>query len=106
MTHDQRGSEILLDKLGHRHLSPKVLEKLIKVVQSHAGSKFVDIWDRGQPNPEVLFGTIHTTPEASVALLRDLIQFEETRFDLNILINGIPFPDLIRIQFETPGFRR
>jgi hypothetical protein len=52
--------------------------------------------------PDVLFGEIHATPEVSASLLQDLILFENARFDLNILINGIPFPDLIRIKFQTP----
>ena len=103
MSENKRGSEVLLEKLGHhKGISLQTLEKFVKIVQSHAGSKFVHILDHGQPVPDILFGAIHTTPEASANLLRDLILFEDLRFDLNILINGIPFPDLIRIEFKTP----
>ncbi len=107
MIEETRGSEKLLEHLaGHKHgITPEALKAFVTMVQKH-DARLVHILDHGQPVPDILTGAIHSKPEATAALLNDLILFREFRLDLNILINGIPFPDLIRIEFKTPGFGR
>jgi len=66
------------------------------------GVKILDWHELGTPNPEVISGTVQTGMSNIAKNVTTLTKLKELR-DLNILINGIPRPDIAQIKFTLRG---
>jgi len=65
-------------------------------------SKVIDWHQIGTPNPEVIIGTVQTSVGNFKKNVGTLTKLKELR-DLNILIHGIPRPDIAQIKFTLKG---
>jgi hypothetical protein len=97
-TQTKRGSTELIEQqpITHEHL-----EKLIAVLKEH-DVEIVHWFPKGIPNPEVLYGAVKTRPEMVGKLVGKIVTTEGVRLRLDVFPLGIPFPDEVLIQFETP----
>jgi hypothetical protein len=66
------------------------------------GTKIIDWHQLGTPNPEVIIGTVQTSVGNFKSNVATLTKLKELR-DLNILIHGIPRPDIAQIKFTLKG---
>ena len=66
------------------------------------GSKIIDWHQLGTPNPEVIIGTVQSSLGNFKTNVGALTKLKELR-DLNILIHGIPRPDIAQIKFTLKG---
>ena len=66
------------------------------------GVKILDWHELGTPKPEVIIGTVETGVANFAKNVSTLTRLKELR-DLNILINGIPRPDIAQIKFTLRG---
>ena len=80
-------------------LSPTKAKKLQSAL---SGWKIIDWHELGTPNPEVIIGTVQSGVANFAKNVATLISLKELR-DLNILINGIPRPDIAQIKFTLRG---
>ena len=65
-------------------------------------AKIIDWHQLGTPNPEVIGGTVQTGLGNLKTNVGALTKLKELR-DLNILIHGIPRPDIAQIKFTLRG---
>jgi hypothetical protein len=65
-------------------------------------TKIIDWHSIGTPNPEVIIGTVQTNLGNFKRNVATLSKLKELR-DLNILIHGIPRPDIAQIKFTLKG---
>jgi hypothetical protein len=65
-------------------------------------SKIIDWHQLGTPNPEVIIGTVQSSLGNFKTNVGALTKLKELR-DLNILIHGIPRPDIAQIKFTLKG---
>jgi hypothetical protein len=72
------------------------------IKDSLKSSKVIDWHQLGTPNPEVIIGTVQTDLDNFKKNVATLTKLKELR-DLNILIHGIPRPDIAQIKFTLRG---
>ena len=65
-------------------------------------SKIIDWHQVGQPGPELIVGTVQAKLDDFRTNVAMLTKLKELR-DLNILIHGIPRPDIAQIKFTLRG---
>jgi hypothetical protein len=97
-TQTKRGSTELIEQqpISHEHL-----EQLIAILKEH-DVEIVHWFPKGIPNPEVLYGAVKTRPEIVGKLVGKIVTTEGVRLRLDVFPLGIPFPDEVLVQFETP----
>jgi len=66
------------------------------------GVKIIDWHELGQPGPDWITGTVHSSLADLKSNVTLLTKLKELR-DLNILIHGTPRPDLAQIKFTVRG---
>jgi hypothetical protein len=93
-TKKARGSDSM--KSGLRTIQAKALQDAIK------GFKVIDWHELGQPATELIRGTVAGSPGRAAGVVDKLLKIKEIR-GLEILINGIPKPDLASIRFQLRG---
>ncbi len=97
-----RGSEKMLqERIDRRTLTKEELRGLLQLVQRE-GVELRDIWIYGQPDPNVVYGNIQVRPEEAGSVLQELIS-QDIRLRLKAFPRGIPFPDIVEIDFESIG---
>ena len=97
-TESKRGSTALIEQ---QPISREQLEHLIEVLKEH-DVEIVHWFPKGIPNPEVLYGAVKAQPEVVGKLVGKIVATEGVRLRLDVFPLGIPFPDEVLIQFETP----
>jgi hypothetical protein len=97
-TQSKRGSTELLKQqpITHEHL-----EQLLEILRDE-DIEIVHWFPKGIPNPEVLYGAVKTRPEVVGKLVGKIVSAEGIRLRLDVFPLGIPFPEEILVQFETP----
>lgn len=81
---------------GANALQPKGLQAALK------GFKIIDWQELGQPNPELINGRFTGSPGRIGLAIEALLKIKEIR-GIDILINGIPKPDLAIVRFQLRG---
>ena len=66
------------------------------------GARIIDWHELGTPKPDLIIGTVQTGVANVAKNVAVLSRLKELR-DLNILINGIPRPDIAQIKFTLRG---
>ena len=101
MSHE-RGSDKLVEHLFNSKVEYTWddVVAISKLLLEHRG-RIVDIWKKGVPRLDQSGGKAHFATDALPGLVRDVIGFQNARLDLNIIINGIPFPDFVEVDFKT-----
>jgi hypothetical protein len=97
-TQSKRGSTVLVEQ---QPITAEHLEQLIEVLKEH-DVEIVHWFPKGIPNPEVLYGAVKARPEIVGKLVGKIVSTEGVRLRLDVFPLGIPFPDEVLIQFETP----
>jgi len=99
-----RGSaEMSEDMFGKpNEISRESIRKLIKVTRM-SGAKLESWWIRGQPAIDVIFGSLQVKPDRAGDIIKELLTIR----DLPLKCEGFPLgtinPELIQINFSTPG---
>src|ERR1041385_5504782 len=88
-------------RIEQQPISREQLEHLIEVLKEH-DVEIVHWFPKGIPNPEVLYGAVKAQPEVVGKLVGKIVATEGVRLRLDVFPLGIPFPDEVLIQFETP----
>jgi hypothetical protein len=96
----ERGSSKLVRE---RALPKGELDRLWKVIDEDREIRLIHWWERGQPGPDVLFGTVKTDIGNVGGVIAKLYDFNELRLRLDAFPYGIPVPDEILIHFEPAG---
>ncbi len=100
-----RGSDKVLEQwLGRDgQLTQAELKSLLKI-QFSKDTKLVRAFKRGIPRPDVLVGTIRTTPNQAGSVIQQLVNIREVQLNCEVFPLGIPFPDEVLINFTNlPG---
>lgn len=97
-TESKRGSTELIER---QPITRERLEQLIDVLKEH-DVEIVHWFPKGIPDPEVLYGAVKARPEVVGKLVGKIVATEGVRLRLDVFPLGIPFPDEVLIQFETP----
>jgi hypothetical protein len=66
------------------------------------GAKIIDWHELGTVNPELITGTIQVNITDVKANVATLTKLKELR-DLNVLVHGIPVPNIAQIKFTLRG---
>ena len=90
-TKSGRGSDKLVAALAPNRA--KALQSAI------SGWKVIDWHQLGTPSPEVISAGISGSPARVGTVVSKLLKIKEIR-DINILIHGIPRPDLAQVKFQ------
>jgi hypothetical protein len=100
-----RGSDRMMqERMERRTFSQEQLQQLVELSRKD-GVELRDIWIYGQPDPDVVSGTFDVNPDNTASLVQDLLN-QEIRFRLEMFPLGIPFPEIIRIDFGSRGLNR
>lgn len=97
---DERGSKKMIEDWRKRRMTvPEADVK--KLMTLPATFKLHDIYWKGTP-PLIdrLYAEVAVEPAHAEAFLKQVIGFDG-RYDIHILINGIPFPDILRFILES-----
>jgi hypothetical protein len=79
------------------------LSRTAETIQGKLTSvKIIDWHQLGTPHPELIMGTVQTGMASFKKNVSTLTKLKELR-DLNILIHGIPRPDIAQIKFTLRG---
>jgi len=78
------------------------LKQLTSAIQSYGG-RLLDYFPCGIPSPDGVWGTASIRPDAAGAMIQALIKLDRFRLRLDVFPYGIPYPDIINVQFRTPG---
>jgi hypothetical protein len=97
-TESKRGSAALIEQ---QPITRAQLEQVVDILKEH-DVEIVHWFPKGIPNPEVLYGAVKTRPEVVGKLVGKIVATEGVRLRLDVFPLGIPFPDEVLIQFETP----
>jgi hypothetical protein len=90
---------------GSDKLASRLDVKNAKALQSAISKWKVTDWhELGTPTPEMVRGAISGSPGRLGTVVGKLAQIKEIR-NINILIHGIPRPDLAQVRFELRAGR-
>ena len=81
------------------------LKQLTSAIQAYGG-KIVEYFPCGIPAPDGVWGTVTIRPEAAGDLIQALIKLDKFRLRLDLFPYGIPYPDVVNVEFRTPGTAR
>lgn len=99
-TNDLRGSVKMIRSRWSKPLGPGDLDAVIDILDRR-DVQVRDILCVGTPDPEWITGRVTARPDDLGPLTKDLLTLEETRIhDLEVLPNGIPFPEWLDINFK------
>jgi hypothetical protein len=97
----ERGSEILMQRMGRRRLSEDQLKRIITLVEQDDELRLIDILDIGIPWPDILYGTFRTTPKRLGTTLERMLDLEDVRVrGLEVFPYGVPVIDEIVVKAE------
>ena len=100
-----RGSERMMqERMERTTLSPEQLQQLVELSRRD-GVELRNIWIYGQPAPDVVSGSLDVNPDNAASIVQELLS-QEIRFRLELFPLGIPFPEIVRIDFGNRGFNR
>ena len=100
---DDRGSQRMIEeRIGPKtEIAEADIRRLIELSKAE-GVRIVDWMDLGTPAPDVISGIFQVEP----AMARDIVsRLMETdgRLVLKVFPRGIPFPDVLDIDFQLRG---
>jgi hypothetical protein len=100
MMTDERGSKKMIEDWRKRRMTTPEAD-VKKLLSLPANFKLHDIYWKGQP-PMIdrLYAEVAVTPDHAADFLKEVIKFDG-RYDIHILINGIPFPDILKFVLES-----
>jgi hypothetical protein len=78
------------------------LKQLTSAVQAYGG-RLVEYFPCGIPAPDSVWGTATIRPDLAGAMIQALLKLDRFRLRLEVFPYGIPYPDLVNVQFRTPG---
>ena len=97
---DLPGSVKMIRDRWSRPLGPGDVDAIIDVLDRH-DLQVRDVLCVGTPDPEWITGRVTSRPDVLGPLTKDLLALEATRVhDLEVLPNGIPFPEWLDINFK------
>lgn len=99
-----RGSSELSEEMFGKPntVSKESLRQLIKVTRMK-GSKLDSWWIRGQPAIDGIIGSIRAEPRVAGDIIKEMLAIDGLRLKLEGFPIGIPNPEFIQVNFETPG---
>jgi hypothetical protein len=103
----ERGSSKLVERRWKtRAFDEQTLNQLAEFL-SVDGIDIVDYFPRGIPDPEVIRGTLRTNPAAFATFAERMFQLDNVSWrKLEVFPIGIPWPDVLLVNFETvPGYK-
>lgn len=83
-------------------VSRESLRHLIKVTRSQ-GAILDNWWIRGIPAIDSVVGSVRVKPDLAGSLIQELLTINGLRLKLEGFPIGIPNPEFIQVNFETPG---
>jgi hypothetical protein len=102
---EDRGSEKMMQgRMDQRTLSREQLQQLVDLSRKD-GVELRNILIKGQPHPDVVFGSFDVNRDNTASLVQDLLS-QEIRFRLELFPLGTPFPEIVRIDFGSRGFNQ
>lgn len=97
-----RGSDFILDRCP-RVIQQETLERLAEVIKG-SDARLVHWWCKGQPNPDVVSGTLQIDKQRGIAELLDrILDIDDLIVDVEVFPKGIPVPEFWEMRFATPG---
>ncbi len=101
----QRGSaKILHERFGARKFNEAQLKEFVNSIDME-GVRITDYFPRGIPEPDVIYGTLHVSPQMLGSVLDRLLKNNVAWGKLEVFPKGIPALDEILINFESfPGY--
>ena len=94
---NERGSAKLLRE---RVLPQDELDRLWQIIDEEPDAELQWWWERGQPGPDAVGGTVRITSASVGGILQRLTEFERLRVRLDVFPLGIPRPDEFLVRFE------
>ena len=83
-------------------VSKESLRRLLKVTRMK-GAKLDNWWIRGIPAIDSVVGSIRVEPGLAGSIIQELLTINDLRLKLEGFPIGIPNPEFIQVNFETPG---
>ena len=100
-----RGSERMMqESMDRRTLSREQLQQLVDLSRKD-GVELRNILINGQPDPDVVSGSFDVKLDNASSFVQDILN-QEIRFSLGVFPLGLPFPDIVRIDFDNRGFNQ
>jgi hypothetical protein len=81
------------------------LKQLTSAIQMYGG-RLVEYFPCGIPAPDSVWGTATVRPEYAGAMIQALLKLDRFRLRFDVFPYGIPYPDIVNVQFRTPGTTR
>ena len=103
--HGVRGSQKLLQNLAKNGDAPSIEEiKKALALPPNIEYKIPNWLIRGIPPAYLqLDGTIQVSPAHLADVVNHFVRLNDSTINLNILINGIPIPDIVNIRIQNTG---
>jgi hypothetical protein len=102
MTEERGSRRMIEERMGTRvAISEADVQRLIDLSRDE-GVKIVDWMDLGTPNPEVISGIFQVDPARASSVVSRLLE-TNGRLVVKVFPRGIPFPDVLDIDFLLRG---